>query len=96
SIVWRLIVVGLILAVLNYSATSLKLAVQIRPYSAVRENVRRLLLDLLTFAMVVVTAVGVLLVARHIPFAVSEQIATIARSIVFAILVTVAYGLIGI
>ncbi|WP_425993112.1 hypothetical protein [Afipia sp. DC4300-2b1] len=96
SIVWRLIVVGLILAVLNYSATSLKLAVQIRPYSAVRENVRRLLLDLLTFAMVVVTAIGVLLVARHIPFAVSEQIATIARSIVFAILVTVAYGLIGI
>ena len=92
----RLVVVVLLLAVLNYWATSLKLAVQLRPYDAVRENVRRLLLDLDRFAMVIVIAVGVLLIARHLPFAVSEQIATIARLIVFAVLVTVAYGLIGI
>lgn len=96
SVIGRLIVAGLILAVLNYWATSLKLAVQLRPYSAVRENVRRLLLDINRFAMVIVAAIGVLLVARLLPFAVSEQIAGSARSFVFAILVTVAYGLIGI
>ncbi|MGL4560637.1 MAG: hypothetical protein ACRCV5_24295, partial [Afipia sp.] len=92
----RLVVVGLLLAVLNHWATSLKLAVQLRPYDTARENIRRLLLDLDRFAMVIVTAIGVLLIARHLPFAVNEQIATVARSIVFAILVVVAYGLIGI
>ena len=96
SIAWRLFVVGLVLAVLSHLATSLKLAVQLRPYGTARENVRRLALDLVRFAMVIVTAIGVLLVARHIPFAVSEQIAMVARSFVFAVLVTVAYGLIGV
>lgn len=96
SIVLRLILVGLVLLVLNYWATSLKLAVELRPYDAVRENIRRLLLDLDRFAMVIAVAIGALLVARHIPFVVSEQIAAIARSIVFTVFVIVAYGVIGI
>lgn len=96
STVWRVIVVGFLLLVLNYWATSLKLAVQLRPYDAVCENIRRLLLDIDRFAMVVVAAIGVLLIARHIPFTVSSQIETIAQSIVFAVFVIVTYGLIGI
>ena len=96
SVIGRLIVVGLILAVLNYWATSLKLAVELRPYDGVRENARRLLLDLDRFAIVIVGAIGVLLVARHIPFAINEPVATVARWLVFAVLVSVAYGFIGI
>lgn len=96
STVGRLMVVALVLLVLNYWATSLKLAVQLRPYDTVRENLRRLLLDLDRFAMVMSLAIGVLLIARHLPFVVSDQIATIARSVVFAVFVVVVYGLIGI
>jgi hypothetical protein len=96
SAIGRLFLVGLVLAVLNYWATSLKLAVQLRPYNTVRENVRRLLLDIDRFAMVITLAIGVLLIARHLPFVLSGQITTIARSIVFAVFVAVAYGLIGI
>ncbi|MDO8978105.1 MAG: hypothetical protein Q7V17_02590 [Afipia sp.] len=96
SITWRLLLLGVILLVLNYWATSLKLAVELRPYDAVRENVRRLLLDLDRFAMVVAVAVCALLIARHIPLVFSQQIATIVRSVVFAVFVIVAYGFIGI
>jgi hypothetical protein len=96
AIIWRLIVVGFLLLVLNYLATSLKLAVQLRPYDAVCENVRRLLLDVDRFAMVVVAAIGVLLIARHLPFTISGEIKTIAQSIVYAVFVIVIYGLIGI
>lgn len=96
SITWRLLLLGVVLLVLDYWATSLKLAVELRPYDAVRENVRRLLLDLDRFAMVIAVAVGPLLIARHIPLGFSLQIATIVRSIVFAVFVIVAYGLIGI
>lgn len=95
STIWRLVVVGLVLVILNYWATSLKLAVQLRPYAGARENVRRLLLDIVRFAMVVVAAFGVLVVARHIPFTVSGQIETIARSVIFAALVAVTYGFFG-
>lgn len=96
SIAWRLLLLGVILLILNYCATSLKLAVELRPYDSVRENVRRVLLDLVRFATVIAVAIGALLIARHIPFSVSEQIASIARSIVFVVFVIVAYGLIGI
>lgn len=96
SITWRLLLLGVVLLVLNYCATSLKLAVELRPYDAVRENVRRLLLDLDRFAMVIAVAVGALLIARHIPLGFGLQIATIMRSIVFAVFGIVAYGLIGI
>jgi len=92
STIWRLILVCLCLVVLNYWATSLKLAVQLRPYDTVRENVRRLLLDIDRFAMVVVAAIGVLLIVRHMPFTVSSQIEAIARSAVFAVFVIVTYG----
>lgn len=96
SIVGRLILVGVVILALYYWATSLKIAVELRPYDAVRENVRRLLLDLVRFAMVIAVAIGALLIARHIPFVVNEQIATIVRFIVFTVFVVVGYGLIGI
>lgn len=94
-IIGKLIIVGLILVVLKHWATSLKLAVQLRPYDAVRENIRRLLLDLDGFAMTIVSALGALLIVRILPFEISEQAAAMARSVVYAGFVAVAYGLIG-
>lgn len=94
-IVGKLIIVGLILVVLKHWATSLKLAVQLRPYDSVRENIRRLLLDLNGFAVAIVSALGLLLIVRIMPFEISEQIAAIARSFVYAGFVAIAYGLIG-
>ncbi len=90
-----LIVVG-ILAVLYYRATTLKLAVQLRRLDTLHENIRRLKLDLYEFGMFLTLALGALLIMRHFPLLIGDQIAEIARSIVYFIFAIVVYALIGI
>lgn len=93
STIVQMFIVILILAVLKHSATTLKLAVQFRPYGAARENVRRVLLDIDAFLMIVVAAFGVLLLAPL--FEISEETAAIGRTLVYAGFVLVSYALIG-
>lgn len=94
-VIGKLILIGLILVLLKHWATSLKLAVQLRPYDAVRENIRRLLLDLDGFAITIVSALGVLLIVRLMPFEIDGGVAAFARSIVYGGFVVIVYGLIG-
>jgi hypothetical protein len=91
-----LIGVGLALLVLQHFATTLKLSVQLRKLKAKREMVRRLLLDLVNFGRAIFAALGILVIARHLPSTFDGRLAEMGTLLVQAFLVAVAYGVIGI
>jgi hypothetical protein len=82
-----------VLAGLQYLATSLKISVELKKLSGPQENWRRLFLDLVRFAMAVVVACCILIVSRYVPAVLTEGSAT---WLVGWALVVAAYGLIGV
>jgi hypothetical protein len=89
---------GIVLAllVLQDWATTLEISVELNKLDARREKWRRLLLDLVRFAMAISVAAGILIIASYLPVALDRSLAGIARLLVLVSLVIVAYGLIGV
>ncbi len=92
----RFVLAIVILVVLSHWASTLRLAVQLRPLDMVRENIRRLKLDLCEFGIFLTVALGALLIMRHFPLSIGDSIADFSRLIVYFIFVVVAYALIGV
>jgi hypothetical protein len=90
-----LIALAIVLAVLHYWATSLKLAVELQPLSNTLETLRRLALDLVAFARVVAVAIAVLVIARHLLNGVATGIPLVGRGLVDVYLVLLTYTLGG-
>lgn len=82
-----------VLALLQYLATSLKISVELKKLNGPQENWRRLCLDLVWFAMGIAVACCILIVSRYVPAVISAGSAT---WLVRWALVVAAYGLIGI
>jgi hypothetical protein len=82
-----------VLAGLQYVATSLKISVELKKLNARQENWRRLWLDLARFAMAVAVAFCVLIVSRYVPAVLNGE--SVTRLVRLA-LVVAAYGLIGV
>jgi hypothetical protein len=83
------------LVVLHHSATTLKLSVQLTKLKPRQEVVRRLLLDLVRYCWAICAAFGILVIARHLPLTLGTRLAEIGTFVVQALLVIVAYGVIG-
>ena len=81
------------LAVLQYVATSLKISVELKKLNGPQENWRRLLLDLVRFAMAIIVAICSLVISYYVPSVLDGQFASwlVTRALVIA-----AYGLIGV
>jgi hypothetical protein len=88
--------VGVVLLVLKHWAESLKLAIELQPLSTMLETLRQLALDLIMFAMVVATAVAILVIVRHLPGWTSTDLSVIGRSLVYTYLVILTYTLVGV
>jgi hypothetical protein len=82
-----------VLAGLQYLATSLKISVELKKLNGPQENWRRLCLDLVWFSMWIVVACCVPIVSRYVPAVLNEGSAT---WLVSCGLVVAAYGLIGV
>lgn len=89
---FTLFVMAIALVCLQYLATSLKIIVELRKLTGPRENLRRLALDLIRFAMLAVVAFGALIVCHHLP---SPIAADTADWLIHRFLLLVAYGLVG-
>jgi uncharacterized membrane protein YuzA (DUF378 family) len=88
-----------VLAILKYAATSLKISVELKKLDGPQENWRRLWLDLVRFAMVIVVACGALIASRHVPWTPegsAEWLADRATRLVYLLMTIAAYGLIGV
>src|SRR5262249_33772112 len=88
-----LVVLPLVLVGLLNLATTLKASVELRTLTGPQENLRRLALDLVRFAMLIVVACGALIISLYVPSIVDGK--SVKRWIDLALLI-VAYGLIGI
>ncbi|HEX2654487.1 MAG TPA: hypothetical protein VHN11_12645 [Xanthobacteraceae bacterium] len=95
SSVGLLISAALALLVLHHFATTLKLSVQITKLKPRQEVRRRLLLDLVNFGRVLCVAFAILVIARNLPLTVGSGLIEFGAVAVQAILVIVAYGVIG-
>jgi len=87
------VVLAVVLVFLQYLATSLKILVEVKKLNGLQENLRRLGLDLVQFAMVIVIACGALIISRYLPAFVTEDT---ADRLVNRLLLIAAYGLIGV
>jgi hypothetical protein len=94
-LVLALLLVFLVVALLylQYLATSLKILVEVKKLNGRQENWRRLRLDLVRFAMVIVIACGALIVSRYVPSLMAEET---ADRLIYRGLLIAAYGLIGV
>jgi hypothetical protein len=92
----QLVCIGLLFLAAWHWATSLKLAVELQPLDEVRENLRRLALDVAQFAMFILASVGVLLVVSIMPEIAVSGLAGFLRSLVYIYFLLVFLGLVGI
>lgn len=88
-----LLLLLLVLAGLQYLATSLKISVELKKLNGPRENWRRLWLDHVRFAMAIVVACCILVVSRYVPSLLDGEF---AKRLVYGALVIAAFGLIGV
>ena len=86
----------IVLAGLQYLATSLKISVELKKLNGPQENWRRLWLDLARFAMVITVACCVLIVSRYVPSVLGRNFAQCLVYGVYGALVIATYGLIGV
>jgi hypothetical protein len=93
-LILALLLVFLVVALvyLQYLATSLKILVEVKKLKGPQENLRRLVLDLVRFAMVIVIACGTLVVSRYVPSLMAEET---ANRLIYRGLLIATYGLIG-
>ena len=82
-----------VLAGLQYLATSLKISVELKKLSARKENWRCLWLDLVRFAMAITVACCILIVSRYVPSVLDGKF---AEWLVYRAMVIAAYGLVGV
>lgn len=87
-----LVALAVVLAILQHLATSLKILVEVKTLKGPQENLRRLGLDLVRFAMVIVISCGALVISRYLPAFMTEAT---ANELVYRLLLIAAYGLIG-
>jgi hypothetical protein len=94
-LILALLLVFLVVALvcLQHLATSLRILVEVRKFEGAPENLRRLGLDLVRFAQVIVIACGALIVSRYVPSLMSEKTST---WLIYRGLLIAAYGLIGV
>ena len=90
--VFLLVFLAIVLVCLQYLTTSLKILVEVKKLKGPRENLRRLGLDLVRFAMMIVIACGALIINRYLPAFMTEDA---AYRLVYRLLLIAAYGLIG-
>lgn len=88
-----LFVLVVVLAGLQYLATSLKISVELKKLTGPQENWRRLWLDLVRFAMVITVAGCILVVSRYMPSVLDK---TSTKSLLSGALAIAACGLIGV
>ena len=88
-----LVFLAVVLAGLQYLATSLKISVELKKLNGPQENWRRLWLDLVRFAMAIAVACCILIISRYVPSVLDGKFAT---SLVHRAMVIAAYGLIGV
>jgi hypothetical protein len=88
-----LVVLLVALLYLQYLATSLKILVEVKKLKGPQENLRRLGLDLVRFAMVIVIACGATIVSRYVPSLTAEKT---ANGLIYHGLLIATYGLIGV
>jgi hypothetical protein len=81
-----------VLVVLQYLATSLEKLVELKKLKGPQENLRRLGLDVVRFAMVVVIAWGALIISPYLPSLMAKET---AKGLVHQLLLIAAHGLIG-
>jgi hypothetical protein len=95
-VMFQLVCIGGLLLVGWYCTTSLQLMVELQPLSKTRENLRRMALDVIQFAMFLLVSVGVLLVAALLPETVISNVAGMARSLTYGWLLMVLLGWSGV
>lgn len=88
-----LVFLVVVLVCLQYLATSLKILVEVKKLKGPQENWRRLRLDLVRFAMVIVIVCGALIISRYPPSFMAEET---ANRLIYRLLLIAAYGLIGV
>lgn len=91
-----LVVTIVALLLLRHAATSLKLEVELRPRGATKEKRRRLQLDIVNYATVLVCVVGLLAVARQTPLTLGHDLADRLRGALSALFVVASYAAIGV
>ena len=87
-----LVVLIVVLAGLLNLATTLKASVELKKFTGPRENWRRLLLDLVRFAMLIVAACGAFIISLYVPSIIDGKL---VGQLIEAAMLIVAYGLIG-
>ncbi|MGO4714816.1 hypothetical protein [Bradyrhizobium sp. 2TAF24] len=87
---------GVVLAVLQHVATSLKLAVALKPFKARPERLRRAALDVIQYLMVLTCVMGLLVVARQTPLVLGDHLAGSLRALFAAGFVAMIYAVLGI
>lgn len=91
-----LLVTTAALVPLRYAATSLNLEVELRSRGATREKWRRLQLDIVNYATVLVCVTGLLAVARQTPLTLGPDLAERLRGGLSVLFVVASYGVIGV
>lgn len=92
----QLLCIGLLLLVGWHYTTSLKLAVELQPLDETKENLRRLGLDLIGFAMLVLAGIGLLLIASILPAAIISGPAKLVEPVVNFLFLCVFFAVVGI
>jgi hypothetical protein len=92
----QLVIIGLLFAAAWHWATSLKLEVELRPLDEIRENFRRLKLDVARFLMFILASIAVLVVASVMPESIIGGLAGMARPLVNGYFVLVVLALVGV
>jgi hypothetical protein len=87
-----IVLIVVLVGLLNL-ATTLKVSVELKKLTGPQENVRRWLLDLVRFAMLIVVACGAHIISLYVPSIVDGES---AKRWIDLVLLIVAYGLIGI
>jgi hypothetical protein len=83
AVVVQFTIVGIMFLAAWRAATSLKLIVELQPLEPAPERLRRLALDVAQFAMLILAAIGILLIASLSPLAVTRSVAGIVRPVVY-------------
>lgn len=92
----QLALIGLLLLAGWHFTTSLNLAVELQPLNETKENLRRMALDLVWFAMLILAGIGVLLIASVLPANFIGGMARIIEPIVNFLFLFVFFAVVGI
>lgn len=92
----QLLIIGLLLLIGWHFTTSLNLAVELQPLDETWENLRRMGLDLIWFAMLILGGIGVLLISSVLPASFISGMARIIEPIVNFLFLFIFFAVVGI